>query len=73
LLLAQPNTSTTLVISIAAAALYFIAGAPLRDFAIIVTVALLGVGVLVGTRPYLMHRVETFIHPQNNWVDSTEF
>ncbi|MEK7201417.1 MAG: putative peptidoglycan glycosyltransferase FtsW [Patescibacteria group bacterium] len=70
LLLAQPNTSTTLVIGFTATALYFVAGAPLRDFAILIAIAVLGAGALVATRPYLMHRVETFIHPENNSLSS---
>lgn len=70
LLLAQPNTSTTMVIGLTAAALYFVAGAPLRDFAILFCIALIGVGALVATRPYLMHRVQTFIHPEQNALSS---
>ncbi len=66
LLLAQPNTSTTMVIGLTAGALYFIAGAPLRDFAILLCIAVIGAGALVATRPYLMNRVQTFIHPENN-------
>jgi cell division protein FtsW len=66
LLLAQPNTSTTLVIGFTAAALYFVAGAPLRDFAILTCIAVIGAGALVATRPYLMHRVQTFFNPEQN-------
>ncbi len=70
LLLAQPNTSTTLVIGLTAAALYFVAGAPLRDFAILLCIAIIGAGALVATRPYLMHRVQTFFHPEANALSS---
>lgn len=66
LLLAQPNTSTTLVIALAAGAIYFIAGAPLRDFAILGLVGVVLLAGLVANRPYLRHRVETFIHPEHN-------
>ncbi len=66
LLLAQPNTSTVLVIGATATALYFIAGARLRDFAILLVIALVGLSGLVATRPYLMNRVETFLHPDQN-------
>lgn len=66
LLLAQPNTSTTLVIGFTAAALYFVAGAPLRDFAVLTCIAVIGAGALVATRPYLMHRVQTFFNPEQN-------
>lgn len=66
LLLAQPNTSTVLVIGIAASAMYFVAGAPLRDFLILALAATVLLAGLVATRPYLMHRVQTFIHPEHN-------
>lgn len=66
LLLAQPNTSTTLIIGLTAAALYFLAGAPWRDFAILACISLIAIGGLLVTRPYLMNRVMTFVHPAND-------
>lgn len=70
ILLAQPNTSTVLVIGAASVALYFIAGARLRDFAVIALVGIMGLGVLVATRPYLMNRVMTFVNPADNPLTS---
>lgn len=70
LLLAQPNTSTTLVIGAAAAAIYFVAGAPMRDFLILAMVGLIGLSLLVATRPYLMHRVQTFMNPEHNGLST---
>jgi cell division protein FtsW len=70
LLLMQPNTSTTLIIGATTAALYFIAGAPLRDFAIIGVIAVIGFGLLVWQRPYLMNRVTTFINPSHDGLAS---
>ena len=66
LLLAQPNTSTVLILGATTVALYFLAGARLRDFVIIAVVAIIGLSVLVATRPYLMHRVQTFLDPSEN-------
>lgn len=66
LLLLQPNTSTVLIIGATTAVLYFLAGAPLRDFAAIAVVTVLCLTVLVFMRPYLMNRVVTFIHPSHN-------
>lgn len=66
LLLMEPNTSTMLVIGASCAAMYFLAGAPWRDFGIMVVGAILVLGAAVIIRPYLRSRVETFIHPQNN-------
>lgn len=70
LLLAQPNTSTVLIIGAAAVALYFIAGARWRDFAIIGVTALVGLGILVSMRPYLMERVLTFVDPSRDPLSS---
>jgi len=66
LLLAQPNTSTVLVLGATCVALYFLAGARLRDFAIIAVVGLIGLSILIATRPYLMNRVQTFLDPSQN-------
>lgn len=66
ILLAQPNTSTALIIVGTSAALYFLAGAPLRDFAILACILLVGLAVLVMMRPYLMNRVLTFLDPSEN-------
>jgi cell division protein FtsW len=65
ILLAQPNTSTVLIIGATCAALYFLAGAPWRDFLILGVVAIVGLTLLVFMRPYLMARVQTFFDPSN--------
>jgi cell division protein FtsW len=70
LLIMQPNTSTTLVIAGATAAMYFIAGAPYRDFAILGVIAVIGLGALVIMRPYLLDRVKTFIDPHRDSLAS---
>jgi cell division protein FtsW len=62
-LIAQPNTSTTMIIVATCVALYFLAGAPWRDFAIIAATAIIGLGLLVVIHPYLQKRIMTFIHP----------
>jgi cell division protein FtsW len=70
LLILQPNTSTVLVIGAATAAMYFLAGAPLRDFGILALIAVIGLSLLVWQRPYLMARVTTFINPSHNSLTS---
>lgn len=70
LLIAQPNTSTTLVLGTATAAMYFIAGAPWRDFLVLGLIALIGLSVLVWQRPYLLKRINTFIHPSHDSLSS---
>lgn len=66
LLLMMPNTSTMLIIGVSCASIYFLAGAPWRDFAIMIVGSILVLGVAVVLRPYLRDRLETFIHPRNN-------
>ncbi len=70
LLLVQPNTSTTLLLIATGAVMYFAAGAPWRDFGILVLVALIGFGTLVLLRPYVLERVKTFIDPSANSLGS---
>ncbi len=70
ILLAQPNTSTAIIICLTAGAMYFIAGAPWRDFAILALIAVIGAAGLVMTRPYLMDRVTTFFDPSANGFSS---
>lgn len=66
LLLMMPNTSTMLIIGASCAAMYFLAGAPWRDFGIMIVGVVLVLGLAVMIRPYLRSRVETFIHPKAN-------
>jgi cell division protein FtsW len=63
LLLAMPNTSTFLIIGATCVAMYFLAGAPMRDFLILGGVSLVLAGALIFTRPYVKERVLTFIEP----------
>lgn len=66
ILILQPNTSTAIILALTSGIMYFLAGAPWRDFGILAAIVIIGVVVLVLTRPYLMNRVETFIHPADN-------
>jgi cell division protein FtsW len=70
ILIAQPNNSTTLIIGVTCAAMYFLAGAPLRDFAILGVVAVLGLGLILATHQYTRARVLTFLHPADAALSS---
>lgn len=63
ILLAQPNTSTVLVLGLTGVAMYIAAGASWRDLLILFLGALILFGGLVAARPYLLDRVQTFINP----------
>jgi cell division protein FtsW len=66
ILIMMPNTSTVLIIGAACATMYFLAGAPMRDFAIMIVGATLALGLVVWLRPYVRDRVMTFINPHDN-------
>jgi len=70
LLLAQPNTSTTLLILITGTVMYFAAGAPWRDFGILAIGIIVALGVLILVRPYVLERVTTFLNPSANSLGS---
>lgn len=66
LLLAQPNTSTLIIMGLTSFALYFLAGAPWRDRLILVVAAVVLLGALVMMRPYVLDRVKTFMDPSRD-------
>jgi cell division protein FtsW len=70
LLIAQPNTSTMLLIAVTGAVMYFAAGAPLRDFGILFLGLILTLGILIAVRPYVLERVTTFMNPSANSLSS---
>jgi cell division protein FtsW len=70
LLLAQPNTSTTLLIIATGIVMYFAAGAPWRDFGILALVLVIAFTALVFARPYVLERVKTFMDPSANALGS---
>lgn len=70
ILLFQPNTSTTLLIAATGAAMYFVAGAPWRDFAILAGLTVLALAIVITVRPYALERVKTFIDPSANSLSS---
>lgn len=70
LLLAQPNTSTTMLLLATGGAMYFAAGAPWRDFIIFAIVSALALVIVVRMRPYALVRVMTFVHPSENSLGS---
>jgi cell division protein FtsW len=65
-LLAQPNTSTMLLLVITGAVMYFVAGAPWRDFGILIIGALVVLALVAYARPYVLNRIKTFIDPSAN-------
>lgn len=70
LLLAQPNTSTTLLLLATGSIMYFVAGAPWRDFGILAISIILGLGIVILMRPYVLERIKTYINPSAHSLSS---
>lgn len=62
ILLMQPDTGQFLVMSIAAIGIYFVAGAQWKHIIAFLLLGLVGLGIMVAMRPYLLDRFETFIN-----------
>ncbi|MFA6502669.1 MAG: putative peptidoglycan glycosyltransferase FtsW [Candidatus Paceibacterota bacterium] len=70
ILLAQPNTSTVMLLAATGTVMYFVAGAPWRDFGFIVVGVIIALTAVVIARPYVLERMKTFIHPSANSLGS---
>jgi cell division protein FtsW len=70
LLLAQPNTSTACLILITGIGMYFVAGAPWKDFGILALIAVVAIGTIILVRPYAFERIKTFINPSADSLSS---
>lgn len=66
ILLAQPDTDTYLIVVFAGLAMYLSGGGKWKYIFIMGIVGVLGLGVLAMTRPYVMSRITTFVHPEKN-------
>jgi len=69
-LLAQPNTSMSLVFIATGVTMYFAAGAPWRDFGILLILLLIAFTAVVLTRPYVLQRIQTFVDPSAHSLGS---
>jgi cell division protein FtsW len=70
LLLAQPNTSTAILFVATGTVMYFVAGAPWRDFWILILIVAVTLGSIILIRPYVLTRIETFFNPSANALGS---
>ena len=66
LLLKQPDTDSFIILCVTSVVMFIVAGGRKRY---VVTLGILGIiclAVLAFTRPYVMSRIETYIHPEDN-------
>lgn len=71
LLLLQPDTDSFLIIAVSGLVMYFLAGAKWRDLAIMGGVAVILFGGLIAMRPYLLDRIQVFLHPAQDALGSS--
>jgi cell division protein FtsW len=70
LLLAQPDTDTLVVIAASLVAMFLAGGGKWRHVAVLLFVGLIGLSLVVVTRPYLKARVENFLNPAASSLSS---
>ncbi|MCL5675937.1 MAG: putative lipid II flippase FtsW [Patescibacteria group bacterium] len=66
LVLLEPDLGTAFVIIAVSLAVYFISGAPLKHFAALLPVSILGVIGLALSAPYRFRRLTTFLNPNSD-------
>ena len=63
LVVIEPDLGTAVTILLTAVSLYFISGAPMRHFLVLLPILATGVGGLAIAQPYRLRRLMTFINP----------
>jgi cell division protein FtsW len=66
ILLNQPDTKSIILVSLTSLIMLFVSGVPIKYLFGLFAVLLLGFGVLVAVKPYLMERVYTFMDPSRD-------
>lgn len=66
IMLLQPDTDTFLIMAAAALAMFITAGGKWRDVAIMVALAVILLATVAFVRPYIMDRLTTFLHPEDD-------
>lgn len=63
LLWSQPDIGTLIVVTIISAAIYFLAGSPIKHLLAIGLLVAIAFGIMVVAEPYRFNRIKTFIDP----------
>ncbi len=63
LLLLQPDTDTFLVTIVSLVTIYIVAGGHMKDVFLLGLIGVLGLGVIIMSRPYVLKRFQTFMNP----------
>ncbi|MES2213274.1 MAG: putative peptidoglycan glycosyltransferase FtsW [Patescibacteria group bacterium] len=70
ILLAQPDTDTLLITIFAGLAIFIAGGGRWKYVFLLGVVGIVGLAIIAFTRPYVMSRIMTFAHPNNNALGS---
>lgn len=66
LLLSQPDTDSFLILAVACISMFVIAGGKIKYVGVLAIIGVVCLIILAFTRPYVMSRIETYIHPGEN-------
>lgn len=66
LIILEPDLGTSLIIALVSMIIYFISGAPLLHFLLIVPLSIISTVIFAITSPYRLKRLTTFINPEND-------
>lgn len=70
LLLNQPDTDSFIIIFIVGLVMYFVGGGKWRHIFSLGLITVIGIAILIISRPYLFDRVQTFLNPSANPLTS---
>lgn len=70
LVLLEPDNDTFFMTALAGFSMYYVAGARFKHLAVLFVMALVGFGVIVMMRPYVLSRIMTFISPTEHSLTS---
>ncbi len=71
LLLVQPDMGSALIVLSIAFGMYFLAGAPLKTFAVIGGLGVIALTLVILASPYKLRRVNTFLNPESDPLGSS--
>lgn len=71
LVILQPDMGTAVILTLIAGLLYFISGAPIWHFVLLLPVVLVSIGILAIAAPYRFARITTFLNPNTDPLGSS--
>lgn len=66
LVILEPDLGTGIILVAIAVVMYFLSGAPLTHFSLLVPVVIIGVMILAISSPYRLRRITTFLNPESD-------